>query len=156
MKDDIKICVNARVNFFSQYVTVPNHLKGQLAKFIDDINALGESCTDAADFEAKFSADSLMTTFNNLVAGCTPIPREMTDEEKAYVKQVKKEMAPSKKEIAKIIAEDVENTVMIETKSALRGHRRELMNEAGVLDDFTIASNVVDKAKSIFSKFKKK
>ena len=67
MRDDVKICVNSRKDFFEKYYTVPDRLKAEVEKFIEDITALGERSQNAMEFEQAFQNEGYSEKFNNLL-----------------------------------------------------------------------------------------
>ena len=136
-------CVNSRLNFFGTYVMVPAGVQPEVDVFTRDILALGESCSDATEFEAKFASSGLSDRFNAIITKCVPIEQEMTDEQKAYSKQVRREMY-SGKDMAKDIAKDVADTAAVEAVEELIAVNRERMIERGSFDEYTRVSNVVD------------
>lgn len=155
MNDYIKQCVNSRVDFFDKYYTVPAELKPEVEAFINEINQLGDAATDAVDFENKFASSELSERFNSLLTRCTPKPYQMTKQEHAAAKQTAKELF--KEDRSRIIKEAVDEvadyaTVMAgEERIALR---RKAMIEAGVYDDYTRASNLLDATKETGGLFK--
>ena len=141
-------CINTRVDFFEKYVTVPAELQQEVADFVCDINALGEQSGDVAEFEAKFAAEGLSDRFNSLVTRCTPIPQEMTAEQKAYSKEVYQEIHP-KGEVAKDIFKDLADTACVEAEEELIAVDRRKRIEAGIDDDYTRATNYIDDAQIV-------
>ena len=148
-------CVNARLDFFTQYVTVPAAVQPEVDAFKQDIMALGESSADAADFEAKFAANGLSDRFNALVPKCTPVAQEMTAEQKEYSKQVYREMY-SKEDMMKDIAKDVADTVAVEAEEEMIAANRRARIAAGVDDEYNRVTNQIEDAKTIGGLFKKK
>lgn len=145
MNSDVQVCAEARTNFFKQYCTVPNDLKGEVEEFCRDVSALAENSVDAAAFEAEFVNCGLSDRFNSLVTRCPPKPYEMTAEDKAHVREVKKQMwNESKGQILRDAAEDVADSVMMKVESEVTQQRRKAMIEDGVYDDYTRASNVAE------------
>ena len=49
MIDEVKNCVNAKVNYFEAYFSVPDQLRGEIDNFIQDTAALGDCCGSAAE-----------------------------------------------------------------------------------------------------------
>lgn len=157
MTEEVKVCVEARTGFFSQYVTVPPAVQPELDSFLEKIRALGEASADAAAFEQQFQAGGLMEEFNGLVTRCTPKAYQMTQEDKAYSHQVAKEMfLEDKDRILREAGEDLLETVEMKVESDLRTQRIRQMSEAGVLDEYTKASNAVEDAGIIARFFKGK
>lgn len=72
MRDDVKVCVSARVDFFSKYYDIPQSVQTEVDAFISDTEALGERCTDAQQFEAEFVSSGLCNRFNAILPNCTP------------------------------------------------------------------------------------
>ena len=66
MNENIKKCVDARVDFFDKYYTVPENLKGQVDEFIEEIMEMKQvyeqdffdSQTDSSwsDFDTGYQA----------------------------------------------------------------------------------------------------
>ena len=82
MVDEVKTCVDAKINFFEEYFSVPDDLKSEMDMFIKDTQALGEQCSSASEFEQQFSTSELLNRFNTLVSKCIPKAKKMTKEEK--------------------------------------------------------------------------
>ena len=157
MIEEVRICVSARTDFFGKYVVVPPALQPELDIFLEKINALGENCTNAAEFEQQFQASGLMDIFNSLVTRCTPQAYQMTAEDKAYSRQVAKEIFTEDKDrILKEAGQDLLESVEMKVESDLRAERIKRMSDAGVLDDYTRTSNVVEDVGILARLFKKK
>ena len=157
MIEEVRICVSARTDFFGKYVVVPPALQPELDSFLEKINALGENCTGAAEFEQQFQASGLMDVFNSLVSRCTPQNYQMTAEDKAYSRQVSKEIFREDKErILKEAGQDLLESVEMKVESDLRAQRIHQMSEAGVLDDYTRATNMAEDVGILARLFRKK
>ena len=160
MRDDVKACVSARVDFFGQYYDVPQGVVDEVSAFISETQALGENCADAQEFESKFVSTGLSDRFNAILPKCTPKAVAMTQEQKEYSNQVRREMWNEQKgQIAKDAVKDVAESVAMRAESDAMQARRRAMSEAGVLDEYTRASNAVDDtgyAAGFLSKFFKK
>lgn len=157
MTEEVKICVNSRTDFFVKYVVVPAEVQPDLDRFLSQITALGESSTDAAAFEQQFQASGLSDVFNSLVSRCTPQPYQMTQADKDYSRQVAKEIfAEDKDRILREAGQDVLESVEMKIESNLRTQRIRQMSEAGVLDDYTRATNMVEDVGILARLFRKK
>lgn len=157
MKEEVKICVNSRTDFFVKYVVVPAEVQPDLDRFLSRITALGESSTDAAAFEQQFQASGLSDAFNSLVSRCTPQPYQMTQADKDYSRQVAKEMFTEDKDrILREAGQDVLESVEMKIESDLRTQRIRQMSEAGVLDDYTRVTNMVEDMGILARLFRKK
>ena len=145
MTEEVRVCVEARTGFFGTYMTVPPALQPELDSFLVKINALGEASANAAEFEQKFQSSGLSDLFNSLVTRCTPQAYQMTQEDKAYSRQVAKEIFREDKDrILKEAGQDLLESVELKAESDLNTIRTRQMSEAGVLDEYTKASNLAD------------
>ena len=145
MSPDVKQCVDARLNFFEQYYTVPEVVQGDVDAFRRDVLSLAENCADATAFETNFVSSGLNDRFTNLITRCTPKPYSMTAEEKTASEEVKKQMREENKgQLAKDIAGDVADSVLMEMDSDAHSMSRQMMIETGVYDEYTRATNAVE------------
>lgn len=145
MQDDVRICVDARLNMFRQYYTVPPAVQPDLDAFTADLLTMAEASADSSAFEAAFAASDMNQRFTGLLTRCTPKPYQMTQEEKEAVRNTKKQMfAQNKGQIAKDIAADVADSLMMEVESDVIAARRKAMIESGTLDEYTRISNTVE------------
>ena len=161
MKQDVKQCVDARLNFFEQYYTVPEEMANEVESFSQEVLSLAEKCDDSIKFEAEFASKGLSEKFNSLIMRCTPKPYEMSAEEKTASKEVRKELFEENKgQLAKDIVNDITDSVVMYAESEASSRMRRQMADEGVLDDYTRASNAVEDAgwlaRSIGKFFKKK
>ena len=164
MNENVKISVNARVDFFDKYYTVPQGLEPEVQAFISEINALGEGCADCPQFEAEFASRGLSDKFNSLLTRCTPKAYQMTKEEKQFAKETAKQMfKENRSEIIKHEINEAADHIMVEVEEELIAQKRKVMIEKGVYDDYTRASNYIDMAQDttsflggLFKKKKKK
>ena len=145
MNDYVKQCVNARVDFFDKYYTVPTDLKPEVEAFINEINQLGDGAIDAVDFENKFASSELSKRFNNLLTQCVPKAYHMTNEEKQHSKETAKDIFKEDRSriIKEAAAEAVEHAAVMADEELI-AKRREAMIEKNVFDEYTRATNAVD------------
>lgn len=145
MQEDVKTCVSARVDFFGLYYDVPQNVQPEVDAFIGEVQALGEQCANATQFEAEFVSTGLSGKFNAILPQCTPKAVAMTQEQKEYSRQVKKELWEEQKgQIAKDVLVDVTESVAMRAESDAMQARRRSMADAGVLDEYTRATNAVE------------
>ncbi len=157
MTEEVRACINARTDFFGKYMAVPPSLQPELDSFLEKIYALGENSTGAAEFEQQFQSSGLMDEFNGLVTRCTPQAYQMTKEDRAYSRQVAKDIfREDKNRILREAGEDLLETVEMKAESDLRAQRIRQMSEVGLLDEYTKASNAVEDAGIIARFFKGK
>ena len=154
---EVKKCVDARLNLFEQYYTVPASLQGEVDAFTAAINRLGEASSSAAEFESAFASSPLQQQFNAILPRLSPKPYKMTQEDKANSRRVMKDiLREDKEQIVSDAVMDAANTVKIEAESAAISQAREAMIQNGTLDDFTRASNMVQDTKNLFGFLGKK
>ncbi len=147
MDENIKVCVQSRTDFFEKYCDVPPQAQTDVDAFILAVTDLGEMATDAMDFEAKFANGGYQERFNELVTRCTPKAYTMTAEDKAYSKQVAKEIfKEDRSRIMKESAEDIVDHASVALEEEWIAQRRRVMVDAGVYDEYTRATNVMDMA----------
>ncbi len=157
MRDDVKVCVDARVNFFGQYYDVPTGVQSEVDAFIQSVTALGESSADATSFEAEFVSSGLSAQFNAILPKCTPKAVQVSAEYQTYTENVQKEFKEErKKQFADTLINDVTDSVTMRAESDAMQARRRAMSDAGVLDEYTKVTNAVDDAGRLAGFFKRK
>ena len=158
MLDEVKNCVDAKINFFEDYFSVPDDLKSEMDMFIKDTQALGEKCSSASEFEQQFSTSELLNRFNTLVSKCTPKAKKMTKEEKKQsVKIAKDILYENRVEIAKDTLKDTANRIINDKRDDMLTKNRERMIEEGTYADYTIRRNKINSIRDFLEKiFNKK
>lgn len=157
MKDDVKICVDSRVDFIVNYLDITPDNRDEFEKFVNDITALGERCGDYSEFENRFASEGLSDRFNSMVGKFPQKTHKMTKEEKDFSKATFRQMLKdNKEEIISDIVGDAADTARIHAEGELIAKNRERMIEEGVYDDYTIASNTADDIRTFFGLFKKR
>ena len=158
MLDEVKNCVDAKINFFEDYFSVPDDLKSEMDMFIKDTQALGEKCSSASEFEQQFSTSELLNRFNTLVSKCTPKAKKMTKEEKKQsVKIAKDILYENRAEIAKDTLKDTSNRIINDKRDDMLTKNRERMIEEGTYADYTIRRNKINSIRDFLEKiFNKK
>ena len=136
MRDDVKRCVDMRVNYFADYFTIPQELQGEMDAFISELELLGEQCKDATEFEAKFVELGLSDQFNGIIPRCTPKPVKITKEDRRNMWKKTKEMVrENKKELIQSEAETVGKHILSEVSLDLYEKKCDEMEEKGTYDD---------------------
>lgn len=158
MLDEVKTCVDAKINFFEDYFSVPDDLKSEMDMFIKDTQALGEKCSSASEFEQQFCTSELLNRFNTLVSKCTPKAKKMTKEEKKQsVKIAKDILYENRAEIAKDTLKDTANRIINDKRDDMLTKNRERMIEEGTYADYTIRRNKINSIRDFLEKiFNKK
>ena len=156
MVEEVRQCVQVRLDFFEKYFTIPAGIQGTVDGFVRDMQALGERCSNAGEFEGAFVSTGLSDRFNALVPQCTPKAVEVSQQDQQYAQQVAQEMRKERRShLGKTIARDVVETIQMEAESELMAQNRRRMAEEGTLDEYTKASNAVDDAKIVGGFFKR-
>lgn len=158
MLDEVKNCVDAKINFFEDYFSVPDDLKSEMDMFIKDTQALGEKCSSASEFEQQFSTSELLNRFNTLVSKCTPKAKKMTKEEKKQSAKIAKDILyGNRAEIAKDTLKDTANRIINDKRDDMLTKNRERMIEEGTYADYTIRRNKINSIRDFLEKiFNKK
>ena len=67
MNEYVKASIDARKNsFYNAYNITDENLKNKIEELFNQIEELGKTCSDASDFEAKFSSIPLNQEYINL------------------------------------------------------------------------------------------
>ena len=151
MKNDVKICVDAKVNFFEQYFTIPAEVQDEVDELIRDINGLGEQCDSVTQFENEFVSTGLSDKFNGLIGRCIPKAHKMTKEEKKESRRIGKEIL--KEADVNIVRDTLKDAVDMGSTYA----REEVIHmmkekriEEGVDDDYSRATTFMGFVKDLF------
>ncbi len=147
MRDDVKACVDARLNFFGTYMQVPPALAEAQNTFCRDVLALAEASLDAGYFEQQFQTSGLSQRFNDLVSRCVPVAIAPTQEQKQASRQMAWEM--HKDTFARDVAAEFVDDARMKLESDAIAANRQRMIQQGTYDDYTRASNTVDNAQRL-------
>lgn len=161
MTDEIKKCVDIRINFFNEYFTVPEDMQNEVQAFIDDMTLLGNGCSSSTEFEEKFVSEGLSDRFNAILPKCTQKPVKMTKEQKKQSRKITKEiLTENKDELIDDTLTYVANRGMNDLRDKAIANNRKKMIEAGTMADYTITKNYIEDgtrlARFLKNKFKKK
>lgn len=161
MTDEVKKCVDIRINFFDEYFTIPEDMQNEVQAFIADITLLGNSCNSATEFEQKFVSEGLSERFNAILPKCVQKPVKMTKEQKKQSRKIAKEiLAENKDELVDDALTYVANRGMNDLRDKAIAISREKMIEEGTMSDYTIRKNYIEDGirftKFLKDKFKKK
>lgn len=147
MRDEVKSCVDAKVNFFDMYFSVPESIQSEVNDFIRDTNTLGDRCSNAAEFEAKFISTGLSDRFNAILPKCKPKAAKMTREQKRKSMETAKEiLTENRKELAEYAVKDTLNRIINDATDEQIQRSREQMIEDGTMAEHTIRKNRVENA----------
>ncbi len=156
MDTGVKTSVDIKLNFFAEYMEVPEALMQEFLEFKEDVKALGEQCADSTEFEHRFATEGYQDRMNDLIPGCIPKPVQMTAEQKRASHGLANEMtfggsdpASVAKGMTKEAVKTAAGMASTELKSEALRMRREQMIEAGTFDDYTRVTNKIEDAKII-------
>lgn len=145
MTDEVKKCVDIRINFFDEYFTIPEDMQNEVQAFIADITLLGNSCNSATEFEQKFVSEGLSERFNAILPKCIQKPVKMTKEQKKQSRKIAKEiLAENKDELVDDALTYVANRGMNDLRDKAIAISREKMIEEGTMSDYTIRKNYIE------------
>ena len=145
MTDEVKKCVDIRINFFDVYFTIPEDMQNEVQAFIADITLLGNSCNSATEFEQKFVSEGLSERFNAILPKCVQKPVKMTKEQKKQSRKIAKEiLAENKDELVDDALTYVANRGMNDLRDKAIAISREKMIEEGTMSDYTIRKNYIE------------
>lgn len=145
MTDEVKKCVDIRINFFDEYFTIPEDMQNEVQAFIADITLLGNSCNSATEFEQKFVSEGLSERFNAILPKCVQKPVKMTKEQKKQSRKIAKEiLAENKDELVDDALTYVANRGMNDLRDKAIAISREKMIEEGTMSDYTIRKNYIE------------
>lgn len=150
MIDEVKTCVNARVNYFEEYFSVPDQMKEDIDSFIQDMETLGNCCGSVAEFEQTFVSSGLSDRFYALIAKCTPRARKMTKEEKQHSMSVAQDILyEQRSELAKNAATEIVGGFISKKRDERIEESHRQMIEDGTHVAFTIRRNRIQDAERL-------
>ena len=145
MTDEVKKCVDIRINFFDEYFTIPEDMQNEVQAFIADITLLGNSCNSATEFAQKFVSEGLSERFNAILPKCIQKPVKMTKEQKKQSRKIAKEiLAENKDELVDDALTYVAYRGMNDLRDKAIAISREKMIEDGTMSDYTIRKNYIE------------
>lgn len=153
MNSEVRSSIEAKFNVFTDFFEVPPQIQPEVDELRERAEALGETCTDAMDFESKFAVE-LQEKYNGMFMKCSPKAVNMSPEQLAESERIANELnygTSDKKGVAKAKVKEMfsggVNIVTTELEQEMIAKRRESMIEAGTFDEYTRASNKVDALK---------
>lgn len=115
MNEYVKYSIEGRKSaFYSAYDIQDEELKRKIDNLFSRIEAFGENCIDAQDFEARFAASELnqeyIALFTEVATKCTPIVRE--------------EINPDVKSTGEYVADEIKDEIDYQVKEMTMPARR--------------------------------
>ena len=122
MNEYVKYSIDGRKNaFYSTYDIKDEEIKRKIEDLFSRIEAFGETCVDAQDFEAKFAASELnqeyISLFTEVATKCAPIVRETVEN-------------PDVKTTGQFIADEVKDEIDYQVKDMTLPARRAAREQA--------------------------
>lgn len=160
MNSDVQKSVNAKTNYFDEYLIVPDGLRPEVDAFCAEVVALGEQCADFNTFEDRFASEGLSEKFVALICQCAQKSSPQTKEQRREsLKTAKSMMRENRKETAEYLADSVLTSARIEAEGRILKENRERMIENDTMGDYTRTKNAIEDGISLFgfllNKFKK-
>ncbi len=91
----IKQTISGYTSVFSAFPVSDEAIKKEIEDFTNEINALGESCSDAMDFMTKYPASGLSEKYSDLIARASAPPPPPAEEEQKEQAQTSKGGLPT-------------------------------------------------------------
>ena len=146
MEESVKMSIDGRKNAIFNAYEVPGNMQAKITELFKNIEELGKSCKDSADFEAKFAASPMSAEYTQLFtdlamsgAKCKfgPAPGEVEEVDQA--------------EVARDLAKDY---AKMEVEGAVQSMRGRAYRAAeSKVRDIPVIGNAID-AKRKFDFFK--
>ena len=119
MNSDVQKSVNAKTNYFDEYLIVPDGLRPEVNAFCAEVVALGEQCADFNAFENRFASEGLSEKFVALICQCAQKKSPQTKEQRREsLKAAKSMMRENRKETAEYFADSVLTSARVEAEGA--------------------------------------
>ena len=127
MDAQIRNSIELRRNTITDYYTIPKEMEQEVAAVFAQMEALGESCQDVAEFEMRFLDHPVNQRYMALFASLKPSAGAVADAMKASLKMKgKKGIA---KEVAETAAFEVKEAVVQPLRHEAYEQRREFLRE---------------------------
>lgn len=157
MIDDVKKCVDLRINLLDEYFIIPDEIQNEVQAIIENIISLGESCDNAVDFEERFVSEGLLDKYNDIFHKCMPKPAKVTKDQKQESINITKEMLKENRdELVSDAFCQVADRGMNDLRDKVIAETRKTMIKEGTMADYTIAKNYIEDSTRIFGFFKNK
>ena len=160
MNSDVKKSVDAKTQYFNEYLVVPDGLKPEVDAFCSEVVSLGEECADFDTFENRFASEGLSEKFVALICQCAQKASPRTKEQqRESLKAAKSMMRENRKETAEYFADSVLASARVEAEGRILKENRERMIENDTMGGYTRTKNAIEDGISLFgfllNKFRK-
>lgn len=160
MNSDVKKSVDAKTQYFNEYLVVPDGLRPEVDAFCSEVVSLGEECADFDTFENRFASEGLSEKFVALICQCTQKASPQTKEQRREsLKTAKTMMYENRKDAAEYLADSVLTTARVEAEGHILKENRERMIKEDTMSDYTRTKNAIEDGVGLFgfllNKFRK-
>lgn len=160
MNSDVKKSVDAKTQYFDEYLVVPDGLRPEVDAFCSEVISLGEECADFDTFEERFASSGLSEKFVALICQCSQKTSPLTKEQrKQSLKTAKTMMYENRKNAAEYLADSVLTTARVEAEGHILKENRERMIKDDTMGDYTRTKNAIEDGVGLFgfllNKFRK-
>ena len=150
MNSDVQQSVDAKTNYFDEYLIVPDGLQPEVDVF----------CAEVDTFENRFASEGLSEKFVALICQCTQKASSQTKEQRREsLKTAENMMREKRKETAEYFADSVLTSARVEAEGRILKENRERMIENDTMGDYTRTKNAIEDGIGLFgfllNKFKK-
>ena len=156
MDEYIKGCIDARRDSLENYYLIPADMQDEVDGIFAEMEALGESCSDTAEFESRLASHPVNQKYMSLFTTLKPDPKAVAGAMKDGLKQrysVKKNIA---KDAAEFVAYEVKQEVIQPMRHEAYEQRKEFLrdNVPGYME-VRQAADMAGMLKGLFGKKKK-
>lgn len=160
MNSDVKKSVDAKTQYFNEYLVVPDGLRPEVDAFCSKVVSLGEECADFDTFENRFASEGLSEKFVTLICQCTQKASPQTKEQRREsLKTAKTMMYENRKDAAEYLTDSVLTTARVEAEGHILKENRERMIKDDTMGDYTRTKNAIEDGVGLFgfllNKFRK-
>ena len=146
MTQDVQVCVNARLDFFTKYYSVPAPMVPEVDAFVHQLYELAERSANAMEFEQGFATE-LSARFNGLLPRLQPVAQQLTPQQQEQARQNYQQMRQERGEsLADDVASEFADDVAMKMESEMIAGARKRMIEDGTFGQYTRATNAVEDA----------
>lgn len=157
MDQYVKGCIDTRRESLENYFLVPADRREEIDAIFGEMEALGETCSDAAEFEQKLAASPVNQKYMDLFQTLKPDPKAVAGAVKDSVKERYSDKKNIVKDVADFAAYEVKQEVVMPMRREAYQQRQEFLREnvPGYMKARQ-AADVARVAKGLFGRRKQK
>ena len=155
MDQYVKGCIETRRESLENYFLIPDDRREEIEAVFAEMEQLGETCADAAEFEQKFAASPTNQKYMDLFQTLKPDPKAVAGAVKDSVSQRYADKKNLVKDVAEMAAFEVKQEVIQPLRHEAYLEREEFLREnvPGYMEAKT-AANTAGLLKGLFGKKK--